>query len=124
MGEGQPMNVYEMSLQMLEKHFTPKISVVFERHRFFSRVQGQDEDVMTYVAALRGLAVPCDFCDLCDSLIRDQIVRCTNNKKVKEKLLSIVPSLEESTHIARSMERSEAWIKEIETKSYMKDSNK
>ncbi|KAJ1092682.1 hypothetical protein NDU88_005792 [Pleurodeles waltl] len=44
----------------------------------------QDEDIMSYVATLRGLAVTCDFRDLCDSLIRDQIVRCTNNKKVKE----------------------------------------
>ncbi|KAJ1124444.1 hypothetical protein NDU88_002905 [Pleurodeles waltl] len=109
---------------MLEKHFTPKNSIMFERHRFFSRVQGLDEDIMTYVAALRGLAVTCDFRDLSDSLIHDQIVRWTNNKKVKEKLLSIDLSSEESIHIARSMEHTEAGIKEIETKSYMKDSNK
>ncbi|KAJ1206774.1 hypothetical protein NDU88_002172 [Pleurodeles waltl] len=51
-----------------------------------ARVQGHDDDVMSYVAALRGLAVTCDFRDLCDSLIRDQIVRCTSNSKVKEKL--------------------------------------
>ncbi|KAJ1186517.1 hypothetical protein NDU88_003298 [Pleurodeles waltl] len=124
MVEGQPMNVYEMSLPMLEKHFTPKIIIVFEWHRFFSQVQGLDEDIMTYVAALRGLAVTCDFRDLSDSLIHDQHVRCMNNKKVKEKLLATDPSLEESKHIARSMEHTEAWIKEIETKSYMKDSNK
>ncbi|KAJ1107194.1 hypothetical protein NDU88_004587 [Pleurodeles waltl] len=78
------MNVYEMSLQMLEKHFTPKLIVVFERRKFFSIVQAHDEDVMSYVAALRGFAVTCDFRDLCDSLMRDQIVRCTNNTKVKE----------------------------------------
>ncbi|KAJ1164589.1 hypothetical protein NDU88_005025 [Pleurodeles waltl] len=88
------------------------------------RLQGQDEDVMTYVAALRGLAVTCDFRDLSDSLIRDQIVRCTNNKKVKEKLLSIDPLLENSIQIARSMEHTEAWIKGIENKSYMRESDK
>ncbi|KAJ1215503.1 hypothetical protein NDU88_003111 [Pleurodeles waltl] len=85
---------------------------------------GYDEDVMTYVAALRGLAVTCDFRDLNDSLIRDQIVRSTNNKKVKEKLLSIDPSLEESIQIARSMEHTETWMKEIEAKGYMKESDK
>ncbi|KAJ1113199.1 hypothetical protein NDU88_001454 [Pleurodeles waltl] len=89
-----------------------------------TRVQVYDEDVMTYVAALRGLAVTCDFRDLSDSLIRDQIVRCMNNKKVKEKLLSIDPSLEECIQIARSMEHTETWMKEIEAKSYIKDSNK
>ncbi|KAJ1162840.1 hypothetical protein NDU88_003305 [Pleurodeles waltl] len=118
------MNIYEMFLQMLEKHFTPKMSIVFKQHKFFSRVQGHDEDVMTYVAALRWLAVRCDFRDLNDSLIRDQIVHCMNNKKVKEKLLSIDPSLEEYVQKARSMEHTEAWIKEIETKGYMKNSNK
>ncbi|KAJ1103331.1 hypothetical protein NDU88_000757 [Pleurodeles waltl] len=87
--------------------------------------RGHDEDVMTYVTALRGLVVTCDLRDLNDSLIRDQIVCCTNNKKVDEKLLSIDPSLEESIQIARSMEHTEAWMKEIEiAKSYMRDSNK
>ncbi|KAJ1218182.1 hypothetical protein NDU88_005765 [Pleurodeles waltl] len=109
---------------MLEKHFTPKISVMFERHKFFLRVQGLDEDMMTYVAALRGLAVTCNFQDLTDSLIRDQIVRCTNNKKVKERLLSTDTSLEESVQIARSMEHTEAWMKGIESKTHMRESAK
>ncbi|KAJ1200459.1 hypothetical protein NDU88_004283 [Pleurodeles waltl] len=124
MGDGQPANPYEMSLQMLETHFAPKISIVFERHKFFSRIQGYDEDVLTYVAALRGLAVTCYFQNLSDSLIRDQIVRCTNSKKVKERLLSIDPSLEECIQIVRSMEHTETWMKEIEVKSHMRDSDK
>ncbi|KAJ1194109.1 hypothetical protein NDU88_003404 [Pleurodeles waltl] len=124
MGDGQPANPYELSLQMLETHFTPKISIVFEQHKFFSGVQGYDEDVLTYVAALRGLAVTCDFQNLSDSLIRDQIVRCTNSKKVKERLLSIYPSLEECIQIVRSMEHTESWMKEIEVKSHIRDSDK
>ncbi|KAJ1186028.1 hypothetical protein NDU88_002813 [Pleurodeles waltl] len=124
MGDGQPANPYDMFLQMLETHFTPKISIVFEQHKFFSRVHGYDEDVLTYVAALRGLAVTCDFQNLNDSLIRDQIVRCTNSKKVKERLLSIDPSLEECIQIVRSMEHTETWMKEIEVKSHVRDSDK
>ncbi|XP_078518872.1 uncharacterized protein LOC144784049 [Lissotriton helveticus] len=114
MGNGQPMNFYDMSLQMLEKHFTPKVNVVFERHTFFSRVQNQDEDIMTYVAYLHGLAVTCEFQGLFDSLIRDKIVRCTNIKKVTEKLLSKDPTLEEAIQIARSMENTAVWMKEID----------
>ncbi|KAJ1216464.1 hypothetical protein NDU88_004066 [Pleurodeles waltl] len=88
------------------------------------RGRGLDEDGMTYVAALRGLAVTCNFQDLTDSLIRDQIVRCTNNKKVKERLLSIDPSLEESIQLARSMEHTETWMKGIESKAHMRESAK
>ncbi|XP_069094762.1 uncharacterized protein [Pleurodeles waltl] len=113
-GDVHPTNVYEMSLLMLEKHLTPKLNTVFERHKFFSRVQGQDEDIMSFVATLRRLAVTCDFRDLSDSLIRDQIVRCTNNKKVKEKQLSMDPTLEENIQVARSMEHTATWMKEIE----------
>ncbi|KAJ1100013.1 hypothetical protein NDU88_005103 [Pleurodeles waltl] len=88
-------------------------------------LEGHDEDIMSFVAALRGLAVTCDFRDLGDSLIRDQIVRCANNKKIREKLLSIDPSLEESIQIARSMEHTEAWMREIDiTKNCMKDFHK
>ncbi|KAJ1214735.1 hypothetical protein NDU88_002352 [Pleurodeles waltl] len=79
-----------------------------------ARAQGQDEDIMSYVATLRGLAVTCDFRDLYDSLIRDQIVRCTNNKKVKEKLLSMDPTLEECIQVARSMDHTATWMKEVE----------
>ncbi|KAJ1180530.1 hypothetical protein NDU88_005751 [Pleurodeles waltl] len=53
--------------------------------------------------------------------IRDQIVRSTSNSKVKEKLLSMDPMLEERFQIARSMEHTAAWMKEIEaTRTYMK----
>ncbi|KAJ1158334.1 hypothetical protein NDU88_011025 [Pleurodeles waltl] len=45
------------------------------------------------------------------------IVRCTNNKKVKEKLLSMDPTLEESIQVARSMEHTATWMKEIEKSS-------
>ncbi|KAJ1154856.1 hypothetical protein NDU88_007599 [Pleurodeles waltl] len=113
-GDGQPSNVYEMSLLMLEKHFTPKLNTVYERHKFFSRVEGQDEDIVSYMATLRGLAVTCDFRDLCDSLIRDQIVRCTNNKKVKGKLLSMDAMLEECIQVARSLEHMATWMTKIE----------
>lgn len=105
-GDGQPVNVYEMSLQMLEKHFTPKLRVVFERHKLFCHSQAQDEDIMSYVAALHGLAVSCQFHDLTESLIHDQIVRCTKDKKIKERLLSLDPTLDEAVQIARSMENT------------------
>ncbi|XP_078502437.1 uncharacterized protein LOC144756517 [Lissotriton helveticus] len=113
-GNGQPVNVYEMSIQMLEKHFTPKLSVVFERHKLFCRAQAQDEDIMTYVATLRGLAVTSEFQNLTESLIRDQIVRCTKDKKVKERLLSLDPTLDEAVQIARSLEHTAVWMKEID----------
>lgn len=36
MGDGQPSNVYEMTMQMLDAHFITRVNIVLERHIFFS----------------------------------------------------------------------------------------
>lgn len=113
-GNGEPSNVYEMTMKMLDLRFTTKVNVVLERHKFFCRMQKADEDIASYVAALRGLSLTCCFEGLADSLIRDQIVRCTNNKKVREKLLIKGPTLEEAIQIAKGLEHTDLWIREME----------
>ncbi|KAJ1172151.1 hypothetical protein NDU88_004001 [Pleurodeles waltl] len=114
MGDGQPTNVFDMSMQMLDIKFTPKTNLVLERHKFFSRVQKADEDIASCVAALRGLALSCRFEQLADSLIRDQIVRCTFDKRIREKLLMKDPNLEEAIQIAKRMEHTAIWLQEID----------
>ena len=88
----------------LETHFGDKVNVVMERHKFFKRCQAQDESIVNYVAVLRGLTKFCEFGNLTDSLIRDQIVCCTNNVKIQEKLLIKNPSLTEAIEIAKGIE--------------------
>ncbi|KAJ1184702.1 hypothetical protein NDU88_001505 [Pleurodeles waltl] len=114
MGDGQPSNLIEMSLQMLDLQFTPKTNLVLERHKFFSRMQGADEDVASYVATLRGLALSCRFEQLSDCLIKDQIVRCAYSKKIREKLLMKDPSLEEAIQVAKRMEHTAVWLQEMD----------
>ncbi|KAJ1175724.1 hypothetical protein NDU88_001011 [Pleurodeles waltl] len=114
MGDGQPTNVFEMSLQMLDLQFTPKTNLVLERHKLFSRMQCADEDIASYVATFRGLALSCRFEQLSDSLIRDQIVRCAFNKKIREKLLMKDPNLEEAIQIAKRKEHTAVWIQEMD----------
>ena len=46
---------------VLEKHFGPKINVVAERYKFRQRAQLPGETAQDYVAALRELAVTCNF---------------------------------------------------------------
>ncbi|KAJ1110440.1 hypothetical protein NDU88_007791 [Pleurodeles waltl] len=118
MGDGQPSNLFEMSLQMLDLQFTPKTNLVLERHKFFSRMQNAEKDIASYVATLRGLPLSCCFEQLSDSLIRDQIVRCAYNKKIREKLLMKDPNLEEAIQVAKRMENTAVWLLEMD------DSNK
>ncbi|KAJ1193905.1 hypothetical protein NDU88_003201 [Pleurodeles waltl] len=99
---------------MLDELFTPKTNLVLQRHKFFSRVQREDEDIASYVASLRGLALSCEFHQLLDSLIWDQIVRCAYDKRIREKLLVKDPNLEEAIRIAKGMEHAAVWLKEME----------
>ena len=97
----------------LELHFGEKVNVTLERHKFFTRIQGRQESVLSYVAVLRGLANLCEFGALNDSLIKDQVTRCTNSTKIQEKLLAKNPSLQEAIEIARSVEHTAQCIKEL-----------
>ncbi|KAJ1129355.1 hypothetical protein NDU88_007726 [Pleurodeles waltl] len=122
MGEGQPTNAFEMSMQMLDIQFTPKTNLVLECHKFISRMQKADEDIASYGETLRGLALSCRFEQLSDSLIRDQIVRCTFGKKIREKLLMKDPSLEEAIQIAKRMEHTAVWLQEMDESNRGKQS--
>ncbi|KAJ1112996.1 hypothetical protein NDU88_001256 [Pleurodeles waltl] len=114
MGDGQPTNVFDMSVQTLDAQFTPKTNLVLQRHKFFSRIQRKDEDIASYVASLRGLALSCEFPQLLDSLTRDQIVRCAHDKRIREKLLVKDANLEEAIQIAKRMEHAAVWLQEME----------
>ncbi|KAJ1213787.1 hypothetical protein NDU88_001418 [Pleurodeles waltl] len=114
MGDGQPTNVFDMSVQMLDAQFTPKTYLVLQSHTVFSRVQRRDKDIASYVASLQGLALSCEFDRLLDSLIIDQLVKCAHDKRIREKLLMKDPNLEEAIQIAKRMEHAGVWVQEME----------
>ncbi|KAJ1132943.1 hypothetical protein NDU88_011244 [Pleurodeles waltl] len=111
--EGESRDIYDMYVTMLAAHFESKLNVVLERLTFFARSQGKSESVGNVVAALRTPGCTCDFGDITDSLICDQLVRCTNNKRVQEKLLTKNPDLREAIAIVEGMESTNNWIKEM-----------
>ncbi|KAJ1213855.1 hypothetical protein NDU88_001485 [Pleurodeles waltl] len=111
--DGELRDVYEMSITILAAHFESKLNIVLERHTFFARSQGGTGSVGNVVAALRTVARTCDFGEITDYLIRDQLIRCTNNKRVQEKLLTKYPDLREAIAIVEGMESTSSWIKEM-----------
>ena len=47
----------------------PKVNVAFERYKFHQRAQRPGESTAQFVAALREIAVNCEFSDLSDEMI-------------------------------------------------------
>ena len=78
---------YEDATKALKAFFMPKVNVVAERNKFRLRSQNVGESVVHYIAALRELASTCEFGEVTDDMIRDQLVEKTNSSRIRERLL-------------------------------------
>ncbi|XP_033098553.1 uncharacterized protein LOC117102408 [Anneissia japonica] len=78
---------YKETMQLLADYFEPKLNVVAERYKFRCRSHEPGETVKAFVLALKHLASTCQFANLHDDMIRDQIVEKTNSTRVRERLL-------------------------------------
>ena len=72
---------YATVKEQFDKHFIPRRNIIFERARFNSRKQEEDETVDAFVTALHGLAEHCNYGNLHNEMIRDRggrgYQRCT-----------------------------------------------
>ena len=80
-------DTYATALTTLRNHFGPKRSVMVEHYTFRQRAQRPRESVREYITALHELVANCNFGQLSDELIRDQLIEKTNNPRVRERLL-------------------------------------
>ena len=95
----------------LSDHFEPARSVITERFHFHKREQAMGETISEYDAALRKLAVHCDFGDKLDDMLRDRFVCGLRHEPIQRRLLSESSTL---THV-KAIEISKAM--EIANKS-------
>ena len=65
---------YAHAVAALRAHFVQKVNVIAERHKFRQRAQRHDETMAQYVSALREMLALCDFGNVEEDMLRDQIV--------------------------------------------------
>ncbi|KAF7643879.1 hypothetical protein LDENG_00231610 [Lucifuga dentata] len=80
-------DTYDGAVAALKAHFIAKVNVVVEQHMFRKRVQGPNESILQYIAALRDLASTCDFGEMCKDMIRDKFVEHVASHRIRERLL-------------------------------------
>ena len=78
---------YEACLLALDNYFKPKANTVYERHVFHNLQPLEGEETSMFVTRLREQAELCDFNDMTEDMIRDQVVQQTRDRKLKEKFL-------------------------------------
>ncbi|XP_048000180.1 uncharacterized protein LOC125237222 [Leguminivora glycinivorella] len=101
---------YEDILELLDNHFTPKLTGFGERHNFYSAMQLQDESYPQWAARLRGLSVHCAFKNV-EEALRDRFVMGMLPGREKEKLyaqdLSAL-TLAKAVELAENIHRARA----------------
>ncbi|CAL1527256.1 unnamed protein product, partial [Lymnaea stagnalis] len=75
-------------LSVLEEKLMPPIFLLYERLKFYARVRGSEEPVLTYLTCLVCLAESCEFDADKDFQIKKQFLNCGNlGTSLKEKIL-------------------------------------
>ena len=77
---------YDMVKDKFESHFVKRRNVIFERGKFNSQRQEEGEPVDTFITDLYTLAVHCQYGELHDELIRDNLVVGIHDETLSEKL--------------------------------------
>lgn len=98
-----------------EKYTNPRKNVVYERFKFFSKKQEQDENFDHFLTDLKKPATSCEFELQKDSLIRDIIVLGISDKSLQEKLLTRQDlTLEKAEMERRAWELTKSHVKSVQ----------
>lgn len=120
----QDKNDIKDVLKKFEEYFMPEKNVTYERHKFFLRHQREGEGIDNYATDLRDLSSSCDFGQLTDSLIKDQIVLGIKDNTIKDRLLRIKDlDLSKAIEVCRASEQTKVQLAGICNYSKDEDSN-
>ena len=99
----------------LKEHFNPKLLVIAERFRFYSRSQTATESVSEFIADLRKLAANCNFENFLPQALRDCMVCGLYNGSIQKRLLmEEALTLDKAVELAKSLEAAEKSSKKLQ----------
>ena len=82
----EELKKYDTVKEKFENYFVKRRNTIYERARFNSRTQGENESVDEFIADLYRLAENCGYGTLHDELVRDRIVVGIKDGKLSEEL--------------------------------------
>jgi hypothetical protein len=95
-------------LEAIELHFVPERHVLFERFKFNTATQTENENIDSFVVRLRTLVRSCEYLALEDSILRDRLVIGTRDDRSRDRLLRErpVPDLQRCVDVLKAAELS------------------
>lgn len=88
----------------LQNYFTPKVNTTFERYKFHKIFQHDGETIDEYITRLRLPSQNCEFGQLENSLLRDQLILGIKSDPLRTKLFSEDITLVRAIQISQATE--------------------
>jgi hypothetical protein len=108
-------NVYTVTKSALDKHFSPKKNVEFERYTFRLAKQSNGETIDAYHARLRSLVKYCEFPNV-EMEIKSHIIQtCRSSKLRRRALTDTAMTLQQLVDLGRATETAERRSQVIES---------
>ena len=107
---------YDSLVELLKSHYKKKRSVVVHRFNFNTRSRKTAESIADYIAALRELALNCNFGsqERLEEMLRDRLICGVNHEGIQRKLLSEGDiSYADALALAQSIESAEVDAKKL-----------
>lgn len=97
------------------KHFVPKVNITYERYLLHKMVQANGENFNEFLTRIQTQSTKCEFGDLKDSLVLDQVVIGVLSDKLREKLLCEDDlKLDKAVNMCKASEMSSQQIKDLQ----------
>lgn len=105
--------------ERFEQYVKPRTNIIYNRYKFHSRIQKENETFDQFVTEVQLLVKDCNFKET-DDMVRDRLVIGIRNSKIREKLINIGSelTLEKTLEIARLHELSAAQAKSMSGEDY------
>lgn len=106
---------FQSVLKAFEDHCSPKKNIVFERFKFYSRLQQEAEGFDQFLTDVKKLSQSCEFGTLCDEMVRDRIVLGIYDKAIQERLLRVEDlNLTKAVNLCRAAEISKSQARNLQ----------
>ena len=95
----------EALIDVLKRHYQPKVVVIAELFKFFKRQQREGESIAVYLSELRRLAKDCEFGKYLQTALSEQLVCGLNSEALQRKVLAEADlTLERALQISQAFE--------------------
>jgi len=86
--EGPTDKRYFELVEVLKKHYSPKVLIPLEKLKFNRRSQSHTESIAEFILALKQMATTCNYGQFLDQALRDRLIAGLSEESLIKKLLA------------------------------------